>query len=122
MFRVGEGRAVDVASEAPAEADRFRHEALFYAGANDFMVALTPFLRDGAARGDPTLVVARSHKIDRLRRELGSEARAIEFADMADVGHNPASIIPAWHEFIGRNAAPGVRLRGVGEPIVPECT
>ena len=39
---------------------------------------------------------------------------------MAHVGHNPARIIPAWHEFVAQHAAPGVRLRGIGEPIFPE--
>ena len=106
--------------EAPEAVDRFRHEALFYAGADDFVVALAPFLRDGAVRGDPALVVVSADRIDRLRRELGTDGDAIEFADMADVGQNPARIIPAWHDFVARNAAPGVRLRGVGEPIFPE--
>jgi anti-sigma regulatory factor (Ser/Thr protein kinase) len=122
MFGVEGQRTVDARSETPEQAERFRHEALFYAGADDFVVALAPFLRDGAARGEPTLVVVGSHKIDRLRRELGTDTGGIQFADMADVGHNPARIIPAWHDFVERNAAPGVRLRGVGEPIFPERT
>jgi hypothetical protein len=44
------------------------------------------------------------------------------FADMntVGVGHNPARIISACEEFVRRHAAPGARLRGVGEPIFPE--
>jgi anti-sigma regulatory factor (Ser/Thr protein kinase) len=36
---------------------------------------------------------------------------------MAEVGRNPARIIPAWREFVADHAADGRRLRGVGEPI-----
>jgi anti-sigma regulatory factor (Ser/Thr protein kinase) len=39
----------------------------------------------------------------------------VVFADMEDVGTNPARIIPAWTDFVGRHA--GRRLRGIGEPI-----
>ena len=45
------------------------------------------------------------------------EAGGVLFGDMAQVGANPARIIPAWHEFVTRNAAPGRRMRGIGEPI-----
>jgi anti-sigma regulatory factor (Ser/Thr protein kinase) len=39
---------------------------------------------------------------------------------MADVGSNPARIIPAWREFVSEHAAPGVPVRGIGEPIHPQ--
>jgi anti-sigma regulatory factor (Ser/Thr protein kinase) len=39
------------------------------------------------------------------------------FADMAEVGANPARIIPAWHDFVTRHGGEGRRLRGIGEPI-----
>src|SRR3954453_21121119 len=99
---------------------RFRHEALFYEDVDGFVAATAAFLREGAATADPTLVVVSSQKIDRLRRELGPDAARIRFADMADVGHNPARIIPAWTEFVAAHTAPGVTLRGIGEPIFPE--
>src|SRR6185312_14285370 len=37
--------------------------------------------------------------------------------DMADVGENPARIIPAWRDFVDAHAGQGRRLRGIGEPI-----
>ena len=40
------------------------------------------------------------------------------FADMDDVGTNPARIIPAWTDFV--TAHEGHRLRGIGEPIWAE--
>jgi anti-sigma regulatory factor (Ser/Thr protein kinase) len=39
---------------------------------------------------------------------------------MAKAGRNPARIIPAWRRFVDEHAGPGVRLRGIGEPISVE--
>ncbi len=39
------------------------------------------------------------------------------FADMAEVGANPARIIAAWHEFVDEHGAGGRAIRGIGEPI-----
>jgi anti-sigma regulatory factor (Ser/Thr protein kinase) len=36
---------------------------------------------------------------------------------MAEIGTNPARIIPAWQEFLDEYAAPHRRVRGIGEPI-----
>ena len=36
---------------------------------------------------------------------------------MAEVGVNPARIIPAWREFVDTHTGRGRRLRGIGEPI-----
>jgi anti-sigma regulatory factor (Ser/Thr protein kinase) len=98
----------------------FRHEALLYAGEDEFVARTAAFLREGVAAGDPSLVVVGSRKIERLREELGDDGDAVRFADMALVGSNPARIIPAWQRFVETHAAPGVRLRGIGEPIFPE--
>lgn len=65
------------------------------------------------------LVVVDAHKIDALRAELGRDAARVCFADMAEVGHNPARIIPAWQDFVSEHASGGRRLRGIGEPIGP---
>jgi anti-sigma regulatory factor (Ser/Thr protein kinase) len=98
-------------------AQGFLHEALLYAGENDFVDRTTAFLRDGVRQHEPTLVVVSDRKIDRLRRALGGDAHHVYFADMADVGGNPARIIPAWSDFVVQHAPGGRRLRGIGEPI-----
>jgi anti-sigma regulatory factor (Ser/Thr protein kinase) len=100
----------------------FRHEALFYAGRDDFVRRTAAFLRDAVEAEEPTLVVVDATKIDLLREELDGAAHGIQFADMAAVGANPARIIPAWREFVTRHAPIGRRLRGIGEPIWPERT
>jgi anti-sigma regulatory factor (Ser/Thr protein kinase) len=98
----------------------FRHEALLYAGDDEFIDAAGAFIRGGLESGEPTLVVVARRKIDGLRELLSGDATLVHFADMAAVGRNPARIIPAWREFVDAHAASGVRLRGVGEPVSPE--
>ena len=97
--------------------DRFRHEALFYAGQDEFLDGTAAFIREGVEAGEPTLVVLSAPKIEALRAELDGEADRVLFADMAQVGANPARIIPAWREFASEHAGPTVRFRGIGEPI-----
>jgi anti-sigma regulatory factor (Ser/Thr protein kinase) len=95
----------------------FRHEALFYAGDDDFVTGTTSFIRDGLASDEPTLVVVSAKKIEMLKDSLGRDAQAVLFADMNSVGLNPARIIPAWCDFVAKYGADGRRLRGIGEPI-----
>ena len=98
----------------------FHHEAFVYAGEDEFVAGTSTFLRAGREAGEPSLVVVSARKIAMLRAELGADADAIQFADMADVGANPARIIPAWREFVSEHSAPGRALRGIGEPAYPE--
>jgi len=95
----------------------FRHDALFYAGTDGFVARTSAFIRDAVAESEPILVVVSEDKIELLRRELGGDPDGVRFADMRQVGHNPARIIPAWREFVAEHAASGRRFRGVGEPI-----
>jgi anti-sigma regulatory factor (Ser/Thr protein kinase) len=97
--------------------DEFRHEALLYAGMADFLAGTVPFVRGGLEAGEPVLVVESASKIALLRAELGPDASSVVFADMAEVGSNPARIIPAWRDFVDSHAADGRRMRGIGEPI-----
>ena len=93
----------------------FRHEALLYSDQATFLEGTVRFIRDGLAAGEPVLVLETAQNIGLLRSELGQEADQVHFGDMAEVGSNPARIIPAWREFAAQR--PGQRLRGIGEPI-----
>lgn len=95
----------------------FRHEAMFYSGDDGFLAGTVPFLAEGAANDEPSLVVVSARRISQLRAELGGLATKIYFADMAEVGANPARIIPAWQDFLDEHADDRRPLRGVGEPI-----
>ena len=93
----------------------FRHEALLYAGEDAFVAGSLPFIRDGLAAGEPALVMVGAAKIDRLRDALGP-TDDVHFADMAEVGRNPAHLIPAWRAFVDEHLPRGP-VRGIGEPI-----
>ena len=95
----------------------FRHDAIFYSGTVDFVERTSAFIRDSVVEREPMLVVVSAEKIELLRDELGGEPDGIRFADMAQVGQNPARIIPAWREFVAEQVPSGRRFRGVGEPI-----
>jgi anti-sigma regulatory factor (Ser/Thr protein kinase) len=98
----------------------FRHEALLYAGDEEFVSEASAFLREGIAAGEPAVVVVAAPKIERLREALSHDADAVVFADMAAVGHNPARIIPVWREFVEAHAPSNGAVRGIGEPIGPD--
>jgi anti-sigma regulatory factor (Ser/Thr protein kinase) len=98
----------------------FRHEAFLYSGPDEFLDGITRFIGDGIARNDALLVVVDAPKIDRLRRALEGTASSVTFADMQEIGHNPALIIQAWRDFVRDHAHMGRALRGVGEPVSPK--
>jgi anti-sigma regulatory factor (Ser/Thr protein kinase) len=95
----------------------FSHEALLYAGDEGFVAGNLCFIRAALEAEEPILVMVGARKIDLLREALDGDGDAVQFADMGQVGSNPARIIPAWSEFAGENAAPGRSLWGIGEPI-----
>lgn len=95
----------------------FSHEALFYADESEFLLGTIPFLRQGIERGDALLVVEGAEKSALLKGALGEDATSVHFADMADVGANPARIIPAWRQFVDEHGLGRRGLRGIGEPI-----
>jgi anti-sigma regulatory factor (Ser/Thr protein kinase) len=103
-------------TEAPWH-EAFQHEALFYRGEDEFLTGTLPFIRAGVAAGEAVLVVVAAPRIEALRAELDRAADTVSFADMAEVGKNPARIIPAWRQFLDTHGHGTVPVRGIGEPI-----
>lgn len=109
---------------AVANVCAFRHEALFYAGPEEFVGGTLPFIGEALAAGEPTLVAVSAAKADLLRggleREgLGGREGLVRFVDMERLGRNPGRIIAAWREFVEEHAGRGAPLRGIGEPVWP---
>jgi anti-sigma regulatory factor (Ser/Thr protein kinase) len=96
----------------------YRHEALLYSGQAAFLHSTLEFIEQGLSRAEPIFVVVDEEKIDALCRELGPDHASVRFADMTDVGANPARIIGAWQTFAAEFA--DVAIRGIGEPIYVE--
>jgi anti-sigma regulatory factor (Ser/Thr protein kinase) len=95
----------------------FCHRAFIYADDGRYVDGLVPFVREGVAAGERVLVAVEPRKIDLLRDALDSDGQGVEFADMLDVGRNPAQIIPMWQDLVDRAATEGRGVRGIGEPI-----
>ena len=95
----------------------FRHEAFLYRGEDEFMAGTLPFIRSAVAAREPILVVLGAERIAALGAALGADRARVLFADMAQVGANPAHIIPAWQRFLDAHAHAGRRVWGIGEPI-----
>lgn len=94
----------------------YQHEAFLYSGGDDFLAGTVPFVRDGLALGEPVMVAVTEPRLGMLREALGPDARDVHFIDMAELGENPARIIPAWRTFANEHG-PGRPVRGIGEPI-----
>jgi anti-sigma regulatory factor (Ser/Thr protein kinase) len=95
----------------------FRHLAFFYRSESEFVDGAAAFLAAAVAAGQPALVVVSRQKIDLLRKHGGAGA-TVTFADMDEVGTNPARIIPAWTDFVADHG--GQPVHGIGEPIWAE--
>jgi anti-sigma regulatory factor (Ser/Thr protein kinase) len=95
----------------------FHHEAVFYAGDDEFVERSRAFVEEGLERGEPVLVMVGARKLELLREALGTRGDEVHFADMEVVGRNPARIIPAWNRFVADHANNGGGMRGIGEPI-----
>jgi len=103
---------------APSHEDQaFVHEAFLYRDSEEFLRGMLRFIRAGTEKGEPVFVVLSAEKIERLKDALGEDADRLLFADMAEVGANPARIIAAWREFVDVHGAGAQPIRGIGEPI-----
>ena len=99
---------------------RLRHLALFYQGRGEYLSVLGGFVRAGRARGEAVLVAVPRRKAQLVRRELGDDSAQVTLVDMAELGRNPARIIPAVLAYAGRH--PGQHVCFIGEPIWPGRT
>jgi anti-sigma regulatory factor (Ser/Thr protein kinase) len=102
------------------DATTFRHKALLYDGSSAFVAAALAFIQAGRAADENIMVAVGREKIDLLRSRLGRHAESVRFADVTDVGRNPAMMIPLWSDFLERNEGNGRPCRGITEPAWPE--
>lgn len=99
------------------EGASFSHEAFFYGDQASFVEGAGAFVEEGLVAGEAVMVALPAERLQLLRDALGAGAARVLLVDMADMGRNPARIIPAWRRFVAAGQASGRRVRGVGEPI-----
>jgi anti-sigma regulatory factor (Ser/Thr protein kinase) len=95
----------------------FRHEALIYGDADEFLACAVPFVRTALAAGEPVLVAVSDRNVGLLGRELGSRAAEVRFAAVGELARNPARVIPFWRDFLEEHD--GRPVRGLEEPVWP---
>ena len=109
---------------SPAHADRqaFRHDALLYDGDEEFLAGAAAVHPRGLEAGEPVLVAVDTAQDRPAALRAGRATREhVHFADMREIGGNPARIIPAWRQFVDarssrRAARPGHRRADLGGP------
>jgi anti-sigma regulatory factor (Ser/Thr protein kinase) len=104
------------AAEAAAADGGSRHLALLYRDEGDYLAAARRFVSAGLDRAEPVLVAVPQPTMAWLRRELPGGGQ-VSFADMTELGRNPARIIPSVLAFAAAHA--GQRIRYLGEPAWP---
>jgi hypothetical protein len=105
---------------AAVPGNQFRHLALLYHGRGEYLSALRAFVQACAARGDAVFVAVPRRKAQLVRQELGDAPAHVTLADMAELGRNPARIIPAVLSYASQHRGQNVCF--IGEPIWPGRT
>ena len=93
------------------------HTALFYRSDAEYTARITAFVRAGLAQGEPALIALPGNKARAIGACLDAMPGELAFADMTELGRNPARIIPEVRSFSDKY--PGQRVRYVGEPVWP---
>jgi anti-sigma regulatory factor (Ser/Thr protein kinase) len=93
------------------------HEALMYEGLDEFVAGTSSFINEGLDAGESVVVAVPEPRLTALSDALGGPSDRLSFVDMAELGRNPARIIPALQ--MALDTHPGRRLRWVGEPVWP---
>jgi anti-sigma regulatory factor (Ser/Thr protein kinase) len=89
-----------------AQCAAFRHEALFYAdGDRGFVEGTLSLVRSAVAADSSVLVAVTAARAAALADALGGEAERVCFADISQLGRNPARIIPMWRDFLFEHAS-----------------
>ncbi|WP_407840823.1 anti-sigma factor RsbA family regulatory protein [Streptomyces sp. DSM 116496] len=133
-------RVVQDAMSGTGSAMSFEHPVFFYRGEDEYLATLVPFIRAGAAAGEPVAVAVPSGNLRLLRGALGvpdpdtdtdtdrnrdpdpdpdpDPDRSVRFLDMALVGRNPGRILPKVLLAFADAHRSG-RVRIIGEPVWP---
>jgi anti-sigma regulatory factor (Ser/Thr protein kinase) len=95
----------------------YQHEAFLYRNDDEFLAGTVPFVQNARALGQPIMIALIKPRMQMLQAALGPTDGEVRFVDMAELGANPARIIPAWLDFIEQHR--GRPIRGIGEPQWP---
>ena len=95
--------------------DGYVHDVMLWSRADAFVRDTVDFVRAGLLSDERVLVALPAPRLRAVRAALGEGARHVAFADMEELGSNPARIIAAWVQFVTESG--DQPSRGVGEPL-----
>lgn len=98
----------------------FCHAALLAGSQEQYLAEVTGFVDAALGRNEMVLVAVPAFRAGPLRQRLGADAGQVAWADMGEVGRNPARIIPALTAFARDHA--GSRVSVVGKCTWPGRT
>jgi anti-sigma regulatory factor (Ser/Thr protein kinase) len=93
------------------------HAALLYRRPQQLRIALEEFLRDAGREAQPCLVALPGGHLEQLAEPLEAVGGDLRFEDMAEVGRNPARLIPMLLDWIDAQRRP---VRVISEALWPE--
>jgi anti-sigma regulatory factor (Ser/Thr protein kinase) len=88
---------------------------LFYDDDDEYLDGIMRFIGPAVANGEPVAAAVPSDRARLLRSRLNASADRVQILDMAELGRNPARIIPEVEGMLRRCG--GSRLHYVGQPI-----
>jgi anti-sigma regulatory factor (Ser/Thr protein kinase) len=88
---------------------------MLWSRADAFVRDTVDFVHAGLLSGERVLVALPAPRLRTVRAALGEGARHVAFAEMEELGSNPARIIAAWVQFVTESGSRP--SRGVGEPL-----
>jgi anti-sigma regulatory factor (Ser/Thr protein kinase) len=95
------------------------HDAFIYSSTEEFLAGCLPFIREGIARGEPTLAAPTADNVALLQRELGAAAGRVDWADDPEA-HRPVQRLGIFLDYIDEHRRRGAsRVRLLGEPVWP---
>ena len=100
--------------QAAVLSPQLEHAAVLYRGTDEYLDAVLGFVAGGLERAEPVFVAVPGPKVGLLRGHLAGQAGRVSFADLTEMGANPAWIIPRVAAFA--DAHRGRAIRYVGEP------
>lgn len=95
----------------------FRHDALLYGDADEFVEHALPFVRDGIACGDRVLAVTSTANAEALQEALGPQSSEVDCRDSRSWYESPGRAFRAYADYVAN--AGGRYLRAIGEPVWP---
>jgi anti-sigma regulatory factor (Ser/Thr protein kinase) len=97
-----------VAELAQVRVSRLRHAALLYASRGEFAAGVAGFVETAVQAGGLVLVACAGPGLDVLRPRLNGHGELVTWADMRDIGLNPARLIDRIGLFAGQHGGRGI--------------